>query len=53
LLITLAAVLLTSFVAGVLWHWILNADIPTFVIGVSRVSLSRVRVTASGGVKVC
>jgi len=34
LLITVAAMLLTSFIAGVLWHWILNTDIPTFVIGI-------------------
>jgi len=34
LLITVATVLLTSFIAGVLWHWILNTDIPTFVIGI-------------------
>lgn len=34
LLITFTVVVLASFVAGLLWHRILNTDIPTFMIGV-------------------
>jgi polyferredoxin len=34
LLITLAVMLLTSFVAGLLWHWLFNTDIPSYLSGV-------------------
>jgi NhaP-type Na+/H+ and K+/H+ antiporter len=34
LLITLAVMLLTSFVAGQLWHWLFNTDIPSYLSGV-------------------
>jgi len=34
LLATLGAMLLTSFVAGVLWHQAFNADIPSYLSGV-------------------
>ena len=34
LLITLAVMLLTSFVAGLLWHWLFNTEIPSYLSGV-------------------
>ena len=34
LLITLAVMLLTSFVAGLLWHWLFKTDIPSYLSGV-------------------
>jgi len=34
LLITLATMLLTSFVAGLLWHWLFNAEMPSYLSGV-------------------
>ena len=34
LLITLATMLVTSFVAGLLWRWLFNADIPSYLSGV-------------------
>jgi hypothetical protein len=34
LLITLAAMPVTSFVAGLLWHWLFNKDIPGYLSGV-------------------
>ncbi len=33
LLITLATMLVTSFVAGLLWRWLFNADIPSYLSG--------------------
>jgi len=33
LLITIAALLLASFVAGLLWNWILGTPIPSFLGG--------------------
>ena len=33
LLITLAVMLLTSFVAGLLWRWLFNTDIPSYLSG--------------------
>ena len=36
LLITLAVMLLTSFVAGLLWHWLFNTDIPSYLSGCRR-----------------
>lgn len=33
LLITVAVTLLTSFVAGLAWHWAFNTDVPAFLIG--------------------
>jgi hypothetical protein len=33
LLITIAAMLLASFVAGLLWNWILGTTIPSFLGG--------------------
>lgn len=30
---TLAAMLLASFLAGLLWHWIFGAEIPSYVAG--------------------
>jgi len=34
MLITLATMLLTSFVVGLLWHWMFNTDIPSYLSGV-------------------
>ncbi len=34
LLITLATMLVTSIVAELLWHWIFNADIPSYLSGI-------------------
>ena len=34
LLITLATILLTSVVAGLLWHWLFNTDIPSYLSGI-------------------
>jgi len=33
-LITLATMLLTSFVAGLLWHRVFNVDLPSYLSGV-------------------
>ena len=34
MLITLAIMLLTSFVVGLLWHWMFNTDMPSYLSGV-------------------
>lgn len=34
LLITLVTMLLTSLVAGLLWRWLFNTDIPSYLSGV-------------------
>jgi ABC-type sugar transport system permease subunit len=34
ILITLIAMLLTSFFAGLLWRWLFNADMPNYLSGV-------------------
>jgi len=34
LLVTLAMMLLTSVVAGLLWRWLFNTDIPSYLSGV-------------------
>ena len=34
LLATLVAMLVTSLLAGVLWHWAFNTDIPSYLSGV-------------------
>jgi hypothetical protein len=34
LLITLAVMLLTSYLVGLLWHWLFNSDIPSYLGGV-------------------
>lgn len=34
LLITLASMLLASFVVGLLWHWIFGGDMPSYLSGV-------------------
>lgn len=34
LLITLATMLLTSFLAGLLWRWLFSTDIPSYLSGV-------------------
>jgi hypothetical protein len=31
--ITVAIMLLTSFLAGLLWHWLFNAEIPSYLSG--------------------
>jgi hypothetical protein len=33
LLITLAAMLLASYLVGLLWHWLFGADIPSYLSG--------------------
>jgi hypothetical protein len=33
LLITFAVMLAVSFLAGLLWHWIFNTDIPAYLSG--------------------
>jgi glucose-6-phosphate-specific signal transduction histidine kinase len=33
LLITLAVMLAASYLAGLVWHWIFNADIPSYLSG--------------------
>jgi hypothetical protein len=33
LLITLVAMLLASYVVGLLWHWLFGADIPSYLSG--------------------
>jgi len=33
-LITLVTMLVTSFVAGLLWRWLFNTDIPSYLSGV-------------------
>jgi hypothetical protein len=33
LLITLAIMLLTSYLVGLLWHWLFNSDIPSYLSG--------------------
>jgi len=33
LLITLVMMLLTSFLAGLFWRWLFNADIPSYLSG--------------------
>ena len=33
LLITLVTMLVTSFGAGLLWHWLFNTDIPSYLSG--------------------
>jgi hypothetical protein len=32
-LITLAIMLLASYVAGLIWHWLFNADMPSYLSG--------------------
>ena len=34
MLITLATMLLTSFVVGLLWHWMFSTDMPSYLSGV-------------------
>ncbi len=34
LLITIATMLVTSFVAGLLWRWLFSTDIPSYLSGV-------------------
>lgn len=34
LLATVIAMLATSYVAGLLWHWAFNADIPSYLSGI-------------------
>ena len=34
LLITLATMLFTSVVAGLLWHWLFNTNIPSYLSGI-------------------
>jgi ABC-type sugar transport system permease subunit len=34
LLITLVTMLLTSFIAGLLWRWLFSTDIPSYLSGV-------------------
>ena len=34
LLITFVTMLLTSLVAGLVWHWLFNGDIPSYLSGV-------------------
>jgi len=34
LLITLAVMLLVSYLVGLIWHWLLNAEIPSYLSGV-------------------
>lgn len=34
LLITLVTMLLTSFFAGLVWHWLFNAELPSYLSGV-------------------
>ena len=36
LLITLAVMLVASYVVGLVWHWLLNADIPSYLSGGRR-----------------
>jgi len=31
--ITLAVMLVTSYLVGLLWHWLLNAEIPSYLSG--------------------
>ena len=33
LLITLAVMLLTSYLVGLLWHWLFNSGIPSYLSG--------------------
>jgi hypothetical protein len=33
LLITLAIMLLTGYLVGLLWHWVFNSDIPSYLSG--------------------
>jgi len=33
LLITLAIMLLASYLVGLLWHWLFNSDIPSYLSG--------------------
>ena len=33
LLITIVVMLLASYAAGLLWHWLLNAEIPSYLSG--------------------
>jgi hypothetical protein len=33
LLITLAVMLLTSYLVGLLWHWLFSSDIPSYLSG--------------------
>jgi len=33
LLITFAVMLLTSYLVGLLWHWLFNSDIPGYLSG--------------------
>src|SRR5262249_24960779 len=33
LLITLVVMLVTSYLAGLLWHWLFNSDIPSYLSG--------------------
>jgi hypothetical protein len=33
LLITLAIMLVASYLVGLLWHWIFNSDIPSYLSG--------------------
>jgi glucose-6-phosphate-specific signal transduction histidine kinase len=34
LLVTLVAMLVTSLLAGMVWHWVFNADIPSYLSGI-------------------
>jgi hypothetical protein len=34
LLITFAVMVLTSYLVGLLWHWLFNSDIPSYLGGV-------------------
>jgi glucose-6-phosphate-specific signal transduction histidine kinase len=34
LLITLATMIVTSLVAGLLWHWLFNTNIPSYLSGI-------------------
>jgi hypothetical protein len=34
LAVTLVTMLFTSFIAGLLWHWVFTADIPSYFSGI-------------------
>jgi Na+/glutamate symporter len=34
LAVTLVTMLFTSFIAGLLWHWVFTADIPSYLSGI-------------------
>ena len=49
LLITLAIMLLASYLVGLLWHWLFNSDIPSYLSGAGGQSIGATRTSPRRG----